>query len=101
MLSVNSYFKKKMKETTDALNASGQYITEAKLISFIVDGLGAESDSVIVHVYFKLDISDKCINLAKLKFILQKFEQLLNRNNLLTLMIQVHGKTKMRGMLRS
>lgn len=84
-----------MKETTDALNASGQYITEAKLISFIVDGLGAESDSVIVHVYFKLDIS------AKLEFILQKFEQLLNRNNLLTLMILVHGKTKMRGMLRS
>lgn len=90
MLSISSYIRK-MKEITDALNASGQAISEGELIACTVDGLGVEYDSVIVHVYSKLDGSNSSITLAELKFLLQKFEQCLNQNNCLSL--DVYGST--------
>lgn len=90
MIDVSSYIKK-MKEIADVLNASGQAILEGKLIAFIIDGLGPEYDLVIVHVYSKLDSSTDAITLAEVKFILQKYEQHLNRNNLVNL--EVYGGT--------
>lgn len=89
-LSISHYIKK-MKEIADAINTNGQSISEGELIAFVVDGLCAEYDSVIVHVHSKLDSPDDNITLAEVKFILQKFEQRINKNNLLNL--DVYGST--------
>lgn len=66
-------------------NVSDQSISERDLIAFIVDGIDVEYDLVTVHMYSKLHSSGNNITLIEVKFILQKFEQKLNRNSLLTL----------------
>lgn len=84
MLDVSNYIKK-MKEIVNALNVSDQSISKRDLIVFIVDGIDVEYDPVTVHIYSKLHSSSNNITLIEVKFILQKFEQKLNRNSLLTL----------------
>lgn len=49
------------------------------MINFIIDGSGSGNDPVVVYITSKLDSPKEKISLIETRFVIQKYEQRLNK----------------------
>lgn len=72
-------FVKKIQEIVDSLVTNAQAITKVELVNHVIDGLGYEFDLTIIHITSTIDFTTESITLANVKFVLQKYEQRLQK----------------------
>ncbi|KAL5791043.1 hypothetical protein ACOSQ2_005931 [Xanthoceras sorbifolium] len=75
-LSITDYIMK-IKAVGDALETAGHVVTDSDLVLSVLNGLGIEYDSVIIHV----SSQDKPMNLQNVQYILMLDEQRIEQLN--------------------
>lgn len=69
----------------DTLISNGQSLTEEKLVNFILDAVGVEFEPMVVYIIRRMKSSIEKTSLAKVKSILQKYDQKLSKTSIFSL----------------